>query len=237
MNNLYPNAITELRQLIADTQYNKRTTKKALIGDVNGTNDLFYTYDKRIIAGQGAIAQTLVVYVDDVENDNWSLNDPIGGEIQMTTPPTTGQKLTATYYWNWWTDAELINFLNKAAESIGITDPNAINSTPTKNADQAYQAIPGGLKRAALLMATSLAFNGIAAYMFARRHSSEFLMEQDGNDDEGYSKLIDSCNKMSAQYEKSAYTARDDFYKAQGRQLFPTFQTKIVGTKSYGPRR
>lgn len=228
----YQNAILELRQIIADTASNKRTSGKRLIGNVDGVNKVFTTYDKRIVA------TTLQVFEGDTQlNKGFSLDDAIAGQISFTNAPAVQTVLTATYYWQWWLDAEVINFLNKGAETCGIVDPNANVAPPLKPSDQAYLLVPGGLKAAVLKIAASYAFDAIAAYMFARRHSSEYLVEQDGNDDEGYSKLIDSCNKMSASNLKNGMLLRDDFYKSQGRQYKPSQQIKVVGTKQYGPSR
>jgi len=223
----YTTALLELRQMIADTQYNKRSTKKKLVGDVDGSNKLFYSYDKRILG------DTLDVFVDN-EKVCYDLNDAISGEIQLKNAPEASQSVTASYYWTWWTDDELTNFLNKGAQMCGQISPEA-ESDPAN--DQSYLLIPPGLRNGALNFAASLADTALVQYLVARKHSQEFALEQDGGDDEGYSKFLDSLSKAASTFMKTGMTMRDDFYKAQGRQYSPAFGIKVVATRQYGPRR
>ena len=68
----FDSAILELRQMISDTEFHKKVTKKKLIGAVNGENTSFITYDKRILE------DTFQAYVNDVAVDS-SVDDAIRG--------------------------------------------------------------------------------------------------------------------------------------------------------------
>lgn len=224
----YNTAITELRQLISDTGFNKRASKKQIIGNTDGTNKEFITYDKRLFA------DSFLLYINDVlVTTGFSLDDPIAGTVIFTAPPDNGVELRATYYWQWWTDDELKNFLNKAAEQIGVIDPNISNT----HADAAYLLIPPGLKTPTLKFAAHLSTDALVNYLIDRKHSSEYLLEQDGNTDEGYVKLVETLQKQASTFMKDSLALADRFYKRQGRQYAPAFGIKNVNTRQYGPRR
>jgi hypothetical protein len=223
----YKIAVEELRQMIADTPLNKRATRKQVTGNTDGENTTFFTWDKRVFE------DTLEVYVNGVLSDDASLEDPIPGKIVFGTAPDRGSEIRATYYWQWWSDAELINFLNKGAEQIGIFE----QAVTTAASDQAYLLIPPGLKTPTLKFAAHMAQDALVEYLMARKHSGEFLIEQDGNTDEGYAKLVAQLQEQSKQYMKDSIFLADRYYKRQGRAFAPAFGIKNVGTRQYGPTR
>lgn len=225
----YTEGIVELRQLLSDDKTDKRASRKKVIGDIDGTNTHFRTYDKRIIA------DTFQVFSGDDEiTDSASLDDAISGEFTLSSPPDKNTKLTASYYFHWWTDTELQNFLNKGAESIGIDDPN---HTSGGDADQAYLQIPQGLRSAALYYAAGHAQKKLIQYMMNRRHSGEFQLEQDKGGDEGFAAIITQMRSEMKDNFKQADTFRDDFYKRQGRRNAPVVRIKTGRTQRYGPFR
>lgn len=218
----YTSAITELRQILADTQYNKRASKKSLIGKIDGSNTSFVTYDKRIIAS------TLEVFVND-ELVSYNLDDNIAGKITLNDAPSGNVKVQANYYFQWWIDDELKNFLNKGAEICG----EYTTTTP----DTAYLNIIPGLKNAALNFAVSLAAKSLINYLVLRKHSGEFLIEQDGNSDANYEATLKYLESLADSSWKMAIQLRNDFNQKQGRQLNPAFGIKLGAVKQYGPKR
>ncbi len=218
----YDSAITELRQLISDTEYHKKVSKKKLIGAINGENVSFLTYDKRILE------DTFQAYVNDVAVDA-TVEDAIKGEITLSSPPDKNTKVEASYYWRFWLDSEIINFLNKGAE--------ATSQWTSEVPDNAYLQILPGLKTAALMLAASLATRSFIQYVISRRHSEEFLLEQDGNDDNNFSQAITALQKVADQYWKDGLGMRDDFYQRQGKRNAPAFGIRMQSPRQYGPRR
>lgn len=221
----YTAAITELRQILADTSVNKVATKKKLIGDIDGVNTTFVTYDKRFIAS------TLKIFVAGVllTSTEFTVVDAISGEIELITAPQINDKVVATYYWQFWIDDEIKNFLNKGAETISevdITDP-----------DQAYLLIPAGLKKAALYFAAETAIATTINYLMNRRHSEEFTIQQDGNNEDAFSQTISAMRKQADGYWDKAVFLRDDFYKRQGKRNLPAFGVKSGHRRTYGPTR
>lgn len=218
----YDSAVLELRQMLSDTAFNKKASKKKLIGDINADNTQFITYDKRLLE------DTVEVFVNDLAVD-FTVDDPISGKITLGTAPDLNTSVSASYYWTWWLDTEIINFLNKGAETVS----QWTSAVP----DDAYLQILPGLKTPALMVACSLATRALIQYMINRRHSEEFLLEQDGNDDTKFSQTIAAMQTIATQYWKDGMTARDDFYKRQGKRNAPAFGVKLGIKRNYGPTR
>lgn len=218
----YTAAITELRQLLSDTAFHKRVTKKKLIGNVNGDNKKFFTYDKRILE------DTVEAFVNDAAV-SFDIDDAIKGEITLATAPDKNSKVEASYYWQWWHDDDLTTFLNKGAEITSQED-----LTPP---DTAYLQILPGLKTAALYFAANMATESLISYLATRRHSQEFLLEEDGNDDNKFSQTIQALTEQAKAMWDKAIFHRDDFYKRQGKRHAPAFGVKTVASRRYGPIR
>jgi hypothetical protein len=218
----YTQAITELRQILADTEFHKKATKKKIIGKIDGNNQTFVTYDKRLLE------DTVEVFVND-EAVNFTLEDSVKGLLTLNEAPVGNVKVTSSYYFTWWIDDEIKNFLNKGAE---------ITSQWTSTVpDDAYLSIQPGLKTAALFVAASISTRSLIQYLVNRRHSEEFNIEQDGNDDSGFSQMISALQKTADSYWKDGHQMRDDFYKRQGKRSAPAFGIKIPRTRQYGPNR
>lgn len=223
MSNLYVGALLDIRQMLADTADRKRATNKKLIGAIDGVNVNFVTYDKRLFD------TTLVVYNPPNTPVGFTLNDSVSGSITLDAPPLINTALTADYYYQFWLDSELINFLNKGAEATSVyTD-----AIP----DTAYLSIIPGMKSAALHLACSIANDALCAYLVNRRHSEEFNIEQDGNDDTGFTNMINALKDRSKMFWDRGMLMRDDYYKRQGKRNLPAFAIKYGYTKNYGPNR
>jgi hypothetical protein len=226
----YTKAVEELRQMIADTSQTKRVTRKQMAnGTADGNNTLFYTWDKRVFE------DSFQLFVDNELQDerSYELTNPISGEVTFDEAPDKDSEIRASYYFQWWIDDEIKNFLNKGAELTGEVDPNISATHP----DQAYLSIQPGLKNAALKFAGHLAMDALVSRFVANKHSAEFLLEQDGNVEIGYSELIKNLQSQANTWFKQAVQLRDDFYKRQGRRNAPAFGIKQVNTKIYGPIR
>ena len=218
----YDSAITELRQMLFDGTSNKSAHKKTLIGDIDGSNKSFITYDKRIIKA------SFKCYVDDTLTTA-TVDNEVTGEVTLSQPPAKNTKVVASYFWRFWLDPELKNFLNKGAESCSAFDAD----TP----DEASLQIPPGLKKAALYFAAESALSAQINYLVNRRHSEEFNIEQDGNDESAFSETISAMRKNADSYWEKAVFHRDDFYKKAGRRNKPAFGFKAGQVKRYGPTR
>jgi len=218
----YSTAITELRQLLGDTEFHKKATNKRILGAVDGVNTLFFTYDKRIMTN------TFQAFVNGVEVQA-NVDDEIKGQITLANAPDINSKVNASYYWRFWLDEELQNFLNKGAESTG----QFTSLIP----DNAYLSIQPGLKQAALFFASNMAIKSLIQFMINRRHSEEFLLEQDNNSDSNFSSMITALNAQAKSFWDEAVFHRDDFYKRLGKRNAPAFGVKTVKLRKYGAFR
>lgn len=223
----YSTSISELRQLLGDSDMHKKATKKRLIGDVDGTNLTYFAYDKRLFE------DTVEVFVKDSTGSessvSFTLDDAVKGQITLSSSPDVNSKVVANYYWQFWTDAEIKNFLNKGAEATGVfTD-----ILP----DDSYLKIQAGLRAAALLFAAHLATQSLIQYEINRRHSEEFLVEESGNSDNGFTAMISALRGQAKDYWDRAIFHRDDFYKRLGKRNAPSFGIKSGSTRRYGANR
>lgn len=219
---LYTTAINDLRTLLGDTCYSKRASKKGVVGQIDGVNVDFVTYDKRVIP------ETFQVYLDNSLVQVVAF-DPISGEFVLQTAPLENSKLKSSYYFNWWLDADIVDFLNKGAQACSLFDP----SCP----EFSYEEAPPGLRQPMLYFAAHDANRALVQYLLNRRHAEEFLIQQDGNDDENYSKMIEALMKQAKEFYTMAMDLRDDYYKRQGRRDKPSFAIKTVRQRKYGPNR
>lgn len=218
----YANAINELRQLLADTNLDKKATKKRILGDVDGNNVEFYTYDKRIFS------DTVLVYVNNAIVTA-SVDDEIQGQITLAAPPDINSKVEASYYWRFFNDDELQNFLNKGAEACGTFGDNI--------PDNSYLSIIAGMRTAAIYFAASMCKRRLISLLMNRAHSEEFLVEQDGNDDNKFSQTINAMNREAKELWDQAIWHRDDYYLRQGKRNAPSFGVKTGTVRKYGAIR
>lgn len=218
----YTDALKNLRMLLSDTERDKRATGKGLLGSVDGTNKIFYSYDKRILA------DTLKVFVDG-QDAPFTLDDAVAGKITITDAPPVNAKVAADYYFQWWLDDQLKDFLNRGAQTCSAFDP----STPEVSYDQ---LIPG-LRSAATYFACHDANMALIQLLVNRRHSEEFLTQQDGNDDANFSQMIEALRRGAKDFWERAIWSRDDYYERQGRRNKPSMAVKTVSVRPYGAKR
>lgn len=155
--------------------------------------------------------------------------DAVRGDILLASAPDVNSKVEASYYWTFWIDEELKNFLNKGAESTGVFSSDI--------PDNSYLSIQAGLKQSALLFAAHLSTNALISFLINRRHSEEFLIQQDGNDDSNFSQMINALRGQAKDYWDRACFHRDDFYKRLGKRNAPAFGVKYGRTSRYGANR
>lgn len=217
----YTQAITELRQLLGDTDKDKRSSRKKLIGNVDGDNKKFRAYDKRIVE------DTLEIFVNGTIVP-FSLDSANSSEIILNSAPEPNSKIEASYYWQWWNDDELKTFLKMGAESLGVVDETNL---------KIWETVPDGLRGSLLYYAASHSVRRQIMFMINRRHSGEFLLEQDKGGDEGFAELIKALEMTYEMFAKTGKSERDDFIQKRGQQKNPAFKLKAGSSGQYGPRK
>ena len=215
----WTNPKDDLRILLSDGPTDKPSWKKQCIGNKDGINVYFKTFEFRRVTNLQTSTYPFGVFVNDaqvvVDGDHME-----SGEFKLHVAPHEGDRVEASYYSQWFTDNELDLFLRMACSSLGLGD--------------SYSGIEQGLRPAALKYASADAYQELSlrfAKMISERYRAEDLPK------EQLRTTIDSYAKLSAQIRKDAIQLRDDFYKRQGRAYAPAFGTISGNVKEVKPNR
>lgn len=195
----------DLRRLLSDGATDRYRYRKRVFGEINGTNTTFKTFEFRRVTDFTAAAAPLGVYVNGVRLL------PVGittdylatGEFVLATAPIDGDVVEASYYVQWFIDAELDDFIVKATNWLGL------GSTPAN--------VPDGLVPSAMKFAAAEAY--LKQAMRWREALSEGYRVEDAPKD-GLTPA-DEFIKMSEIFRKEATQNRDEYYRRQGQPLQP----------------
>lgn len=213
-------AQTDLRVLLSDGPTDKLRAFKQVFGMQNGYpagaatagNNVFKTFEFRRVTDfsasgtgfpLGIMLDGKTLAASAITQDN-----PSTGYFQLAIYPEDSQKLEATYYLQWFTDAELDGFLTRASNWLG--------------GDGNYSEIALGLKTAALKYAQSEAYQKLAL-RFAEAVSETYRLK-DAPDPKNM-EIVKSYQDAAAIAIKDAYKSRDDYYSRKGKSLAPNFGT------------
>jgi len=106
----------QLRRLISDGPTDRRAFQKKIFGAVDGANSAYKAFETRLVSG------TVVVYVDGV-SVAVAEDDLIAGEFSILPAPIAGATVRASYYWQYFLDAELDQFIEYGALKCGLSIP------------------------------------------------------------------------------------------------------------------
>lgn len=207
----------ELRALLSDGPTDKLAHRKAVLGDINGTNTKFKTLEFRRVTNFTSASSPLGVFVAGAAV-TVSADDVSTGEFNLSAAPADGSELRCTYYYQWFLDSELDGFLKDAARFVaaGETIGNTIEQ----------------LRQAALQYAAYDAYQKLAL-RWAQRLSEVYRLEDevDGKAAENpFFKLATACRKC-------AMDLRDDYYKRQGQQFQPAYGFSMGNVQDTVPKR
>lgn len=112
-------AVVDVRKIISDGATDKLAYRKKVMNLINGVNLTFKTFEFRRVSDFTSPSGPIGVFLNDASVSVTS--DDVGsGEFVLSAAPVDGDVLTATYYWQWFLDSELDEFLTDAAEWIGV---------------------------------------------------------------------------------------------------------------------
>lgn len=210
---------TDLRSLLSDGATDHYRYRKRCFGLVNGTNTTFKTFEFRRIATFVGATAPLGTYVDGTHvtaaTDNIEM-----GEFTLTVAPTEGSVVEATYYYQWFKDAELDLFLKNATQWL------LQGEDPTQ--------IPSGLQPAALHYAAQEAYLKLSM-RWAERMSDSFLLEDAPSKE--VKTAVDTYKGLAEFMMKKSKDLRDEFYTRSGQNLQPLFGVVSGRVKDVVPRR
>lgn len=205
----------DLRTLLSDGPTDRFHYRKQVFGEINGSNLRFKTFDFRRVT---LFTQTAGLFLNGNLLGTSAVSDDslFNGEFILVTAPVDGDLLEASYYTQWFLDAELDDFLQQASLwTLGTFD---------------YTQIPNGLIPACKKYASAEAYLKMA--MRWREYISSFFKVEDAPRPDANAKT-ESFVKMSEMFRKEALDARTEFYKTrQGQAFQPSFGSVLGSVRS-----
>lgn len=214
-------SIADFRNLLSDGTNDKLRYRKPVIGSPNGTLLAFKTFEFRRLTDFTAASPppNLGVFVNGASVAVTS-DDLTSGEFILTTAPIDGDVVEATYYIQWFLDAELAIFLKSSSQWLLMGPDETV--------------VPDGLQPAALAFAAHVAYQKLALRW--AEHMSEVYRTEDAPD-KNRMQLVDEYWKMSMGYEKEAKDLRDGYYGRSGQSLSPLFRSSSGRVREIPPPR
>lgn len=212
-------AVSDLRVLVSDGPTDKLCSQKNVFGKKDSVNTLFKTFERRRVTSLvGAVLPfgvfkngTLVTVSTDFADS---------GDFVLAVAPANTDTLVASYYHQWWTDAELQLFLKNASQWMGL------GSDPT--------TIPDGLQPAALHYAGQEAYSKLALW-WSLRISETYKVE-----DRPSKSLIEAQKSfldMAKEFRSKSAELRKQFYTRQDQAEAPLFGINAGAVRDQVPRR
>jgi hypothetical protein len=213
-----------LRQAISDGPEDKYCDQKKCFGKTNGSNLQFKTFEFRRVTNfttatwplgvfiNGVLQPASIVNEDDVDSGNFLL--------QSIDAPADGTVVEASYYYQWFTDSELDQFLQNASNWLQF------GST--------YANVPDGLNMALLNFASKEAYLK-AAMKYSVRQAATYKLEDAPSED--ILKSIQAFQQMAKDFAATAETMRNDYYTRSGAALAPNFGFATGNVRDPVPRR
>lgn len=213
-------ANADLRKLLDDGPTDKLRYRKKCIGSpTDGVNTRFKSFEDRRVTNFTTATAPQGVYVDNlpaVVTEDF----PDLGEFVLTVPPIDGQVISATYYYRWFDDDEIDEFLSSATQWLGLgADPNSV---------------PDGLQPSAKQYAASEAYQKLSI-RWAEQWADTYRLEDQA--DPSSKAAQDPYIRLAKDMRTQAKGLRDDFYKRQGQPLSPLFGFALGRVKDVVPKR
>lgn len=219
-------AILALRSLIFDGPTDKLCSMKKVLGPIDQVNTVFKTFEYRRINDfttatspfglfkNGSAVALISITADDTGSGTFML-DPL-----YVASLTARDVLSATYYYQWFFDADLDVFLQNASTWLGL--------------GTTYTNLPDGLNASAIRFAAQEAYEA-AAMKYSTRMSETYKLED--APDETILKSIQAFKDMADGFMDKARDFRDDYYTRQGQSLSPLFAFGLGRVRDPVPRR
>ncbi len=217
-------AYIALRNLIKDNDQDKLCATKAVLGELNGSNKTFKTFEYRRLTdfSSSGTSWPLGIYMNGsmLPSSGVNRDDPDSGTFELTSAPDDRDSIRASYYYHWFTDVELESFLQNASTWLG-QGTNYLN-------------LVDGLNAAALRFAAQEAY--VAAAMKYSTRMSEVYKLEDAPSEE-ILKALDAFRGMAKDFMKSATALRDDYWQRQGQPGAPNVAFSLGSVRDPQPRR
>lgn len=208
---MWTTGIQKLRVILSDGPTDRYNFRKRCFGEINEINTRFKTFDFRRITDfsvqQGIFLDGVLQAVSAVSSDS-----PLTGEFILASAPADGSVLEASYYTQWFLDAELNEFLNDGVLWL--------------QSGSDYTQVPNGLIPAVEKYAISEAYLKMAIRW--KTYMSQTFKVEDAPKEGADGKTNDFI-ELAKVYRDDALKIRKEFFKRQDRNLQPLF-ANVIGT-------
>lgn len=223
-------SVADLRTLLSDGPTDKLRFRKAIVGEIDGANKFFKTFEFRRIEDftNVALAAPFGVYkktratgaVVRLTSVDFTSDDPDTGVFELVAAPAIGTSLEATHHVQWYTDAEITEFIGQACQWLLSVD-SPLN-------------IPDGLQPCVLQYGAHLAYQKMAI-RWRERHSDVFRME-DAPKNENAQSPTQEFLMMAKHFGDQATKLRNTYYERQGQNLQPLHGTIAGSVRDQTPQ-
>lgn len=215
-------AIADARMKLNDGPTDKLRAFKRVLGQIDGVNTRFKTFEFRRVTLLNAAAAPLGVYIDQVliPGASIAVDDLMTGYFTLTTPPSPGQVLEATYFIQYFLDDEITTFLRFSSEWLGF-GPD-------------YTNLPGGLQPAAIQYVAAEGYQKLAS-RFSEHLSETYRLED--MPDVTRQALIAEYKEAAEKSREQAHKLRDEYYTRQGQSKAPLFAVNRGYVSNVVPNR
>lgn len=216
----WTSAVSDCRKTLSDGATDKLAYRKKVIGEQNGTNLTFKTFESRRISAFVSPTSPAGVFLDNAAA-TVGTEDLESGEFNLTgTAPTDGQSLVATYYYQWFIDDELTEFLKSASNWAGFGDD--------------FTLVPDAFQPAVKEYVAFLGYQKLVAKMSV--NLAETYQLYDAPDEKRFDPVA-MYMKISKQKFDLAVNLRDDVYSRKGQAKAPRSATNVGRVRDVPPNR
>lgn len=213
-------AVGDCRKTLSDGPTDKLAYRKKVIGQQDGLNLTFKTFEARRISSLVTPAGPAGVFLNNALVPVTS-EDLDSGEFVLTAPaPTDGDQFVASYYYQWFLDSELQEFLASASVWAGFSDDYTLIPDTFRPAVKEYVAFQGYQKLVSK-MSVQLA---------------ETYQLYDAPDEKRFNPVTMYMN-ISKQKFDLATKLRDDVYTRKGAAKAPRSATLAGTVRDVPPNR
>ncbi|HCW05856.1 MAG TPA: hypothetical protein DGG95_00630 [Cytophagales bacterium] len=216
-------ALADLRTVLDEGSQDKLAYRKRCLGDVNGVNTSFKTFDNRRETDFTTVSAPLGVWVNGtlLAASGVTTDYPTSGDFVLAAAPANGEYVEASYYYRWFLDTELEQFLVSGSEWLALGSD--------------YTQVSEGLRPGALKYAASEAYQKLAVRL--SRRLSEGFMLNDAPAVDTVGKMVTEYGQIALKYREDAEKVRDDFYSRSGQQKQPLFGFVLGRIKDNVPKQ
>lgn len=210
----------DLRNFLNDGPTDKLRHRQAVFGQINSSNVIFKTLEYRRITDLSAPTGRLGVFVNNAIV-TVSADDAEVGEFTLAAAPDEGDNLEATFYVQWFLDAEIDKFLERSGQFL--------------NCASTIIDLQVGLIPSAIHYSAGSAYQKLSS-RYTEFQSKTFRLEE-APDDEATTTAAHFMAMAKQMFEQSR-KLRDEFYKdRKGKAMAPISRLNLGRLRTTVPRR